>query len=300
MIALSGLSAFPITPADRHGTVDEAALRRLVARLAAARVDSIGLLGSTGTYAYLTREQRRRALEIALDEAAGAVPIVVGIGALRTDDALRLAEDAKAAGAAAGLLAPVSYTPLLDEEVFVHFETVATESGLPLCIYDNPGTTHFTFSPALIGRLSRVDGILGVKTGAKPKNEVAAQFRALGEAVQPGFSVGCSIDIAAPDALLAGAKAWYSVVGGTLPKATLAITRAAQAGDTAETARLHAGLEPLWECFRRHTSLRVVYALADLLGLCRAEPPRPILPLTGSARDDVAAALKALPADLAQ
>ena len=85
------------------------ALRRLVARLVAAGVDSIGLLGSTGTYAYLTRAERRRALDTALAEAAGRTPIVVGIGALRTDAAVKLAQDAKAAGAAgraarAGLL----------------------------------------------------------------------------------------------------------------------------------------------------------------------------------------------------
>src|SRR3954463_1321585 len=133
---LRGLSAFPITPADAEGRVDANALRKLVAALCAAKVHSIGLLGSTGTYAYLSRSERRRALDAALQEA-GQVPILVGVGALRTDEAVQLAQDAKAAGAAAGLLAPVSYTPLT-EEVFEHFATVARESGLPLCIYDNP------------------------------------------------------------------------------------------------------------------------------------------------------------------
>jgi Dihydrodipicolinate synthetase family len=164
MIILEGLSAFPITPSDARGQVDVTALRRLVARLCAAKVDSIGLLGSTGTYAYLSRSERRRAMEAALDEVGGQAPILVGVGALRTDEAVRLAQDAKAAGAAAGLLAPVSYTPLTEDEVFEHFATVARESGLPLCIYDNPGTTHFRFSPALIGRLSRLPEIIAVKS----------------------------------------------------------------------------------------------------------------------------------------
>ena len=135
---LRGLSAFPITPADAEGRVDVDALRKLVASLCAARVDSIGLLGSTGTYAYLSRSERRRALDAAIEEATGQVPILVGVGALRTNEAVRLAQDAKAAGAAAGLLAPVSYTSLTEDEVFQHFATVARESGLPLCIYDNP------------------------------------------------------------------------------------------------------------------------------------------------------------------
>lgn len=298
MTDLRGLSAFPITPADAAGIVDREALRRLVRRLVEAGVGSIGLLGSTGTYAYLTREQRRLAVEAAMAEAGGKVPVLVGVGALRTDEAVRLAQDAKAAGAAAGLLAPVSYTPLTNDEVYEHFVTVGRESGLPLCIYDNPATTHFAFTPGLIGRLSRLDGIVALKTGAQPKDQVGAQLRTLREAVRHGFSIGCSVDINAPEALLAGAETWYSVIGGTLPRACLAITRAARAGDAAETRRLHAAMEPIWETFRAHTSLRVVYVLADLLGLCRAEPPRPILPLGDWVRGDIAAALKRLPAEL--
>jgi 4-hydroxy-tetrahydrodipicolinate synthase len=105
----SGLLAFPITPADPSGRVDAAGLRQVIGWLVAAGVDSIGLLGSTGTYMYLARAERRRAIEIA---AEASVPLVVGIGALRTDEAVALAQDAMAAGAAAGQLAPVSYTPL--------------------------------------------------------------------------------------------------------------------------------------------------------------------------------------------
>ena len=298
MTDMTGLSAFPITPADPGGTVDPTALRAIVRRLVEAGVDSIGLLGSTGTYAYLTREQRRLAIEAAMQEAGDAVPVLVGIGALRTDEAVNLAQDAKGAGAAVGLLAPVSYTPLTNDEVYEHFVTVERESGLPLCIYDNPGTTHFTFTPGLIGRLSRLDGIVAVKTGALPADQVAGQLATLTSAVRHGFPVGCSVDLNVPEALLAGAVAWYSVIGGTLPKATLAITRAAQAGNAAETRRLYAAMEPIWETFRKHTSLRVVYVLADLLGLCRVEPPRPILPLSDWARADVAAALKRLPTEL--
>lgn len=298
MTNLTGLSAFPITPADESGVVDSDAMRRIVHRLVEAGVDSIGLLGSTGTYAYLTREQRRLATEAAMQEAGDKVPVLVGIGALRTDEAVRLAQDAKGAGAAVGLLAPVSYTPLSNDEVYEHFVTVERESGLPLCIYDNPGTTHFSFSPGLIGRLSRLDGIVAVKTGALPKDQVVDQLKTLKTDVRHGFPVGCSVDMNAPEALLAGATTWYSVIGGALPKASLAITRAAQAGDAAETRRLHAAMEPIWELFRKHTGLRVVYVLCDLLDLCQVEPPRPILPLGDWVKKEIAAALKRVPGEL--
>jgi 4-hydroxy-tetrahydrodipicolinate synthase len=294
MTVLTGLSAFPITPSDAGGHVDVAALRKLVARLCAAGVDSIGLLGSTGSYPYLSRSERRRALDAALNETSRRLPVVVGVGALRTDDAVALAQDAKAAGAAAGLLAAVSYTPLNEEEVFEHFATVASESRLPLCIYDNPGTTHFRFTPALVGRISRLPGIFALKSPAPEPHAVAAHLTELRRLVPEGFSLGYSGDWNAVEALLAGADAWYSVVAGLFPGVSAAVVRAVRSGDAAAARRLNAGLEPLWVLFKEFSSLRVIYTCADLLGICHAEPPRPILPLSGAARQRVADTLKAL------
>lgn len=153
-----GLSAFPITPQSPDGEVDAAGLARLVKRLVDARVHSVGLLGSTGTYAFLDREQRRRAVEVAADviaqstadaSSAGDVHaenedgrrrplLLVGVGHLRTNCAIDIAKDALAAGADAGLLSPVSYNPLNDEEVFEHFRAIAEAvPELPLVIYNN-------------------------------------------------------------------------------------------------------------------------------------------------------------------
>lgn len=294
MTILTGLSAFPITPSDAGGHVDVAALRKLVAPLCAAGVGSIGLLGSTGSYPYLSRTERRRALEAALEGTSGRLPILVGVGALRTDEAIRLAQDAQAVGAAAGLLAPVSYTPLTEEEVFEHFARVAGESGLPLCIYNNPSTTHFQFSPALVGRLSRVTGIIAVKSPAPEPHAVAAHLAELRSLVPGGFSLGYSGDWNSVEALLAGGDAWYSVVAGLFPQICMTIVRAVQNGDAVEARRLNASLQPLWDLLKEFSSLRVIYASADLLGICRAQPPRPILPLSGVARQRVADMLRAL------
>ncbi len=187
MSAFTGLSAFPITPCDAAGRLDEEGLRRLLAPLVEAGVDSIGVLGSTGTYAYLTRETRCRAVAVAAEAVAGRVPLLVGIGALRTDEAVRLARDAREAGASAGLLAPVSYTPLTEEEVFDHFAAVAGEGGLPLVIYDNPATTHFRFTPALIGRLARLPGVAAVKCPARHPRRQSGPWRSCAGPCPEGF-----------------------------------------------------------------------------------------------------------------
>ncbi len=289
MSLFRGLVAFPITPADEHGRVDADALRRLLRRLVEAGVPSIGLLGSTGTYAYLDRGERRRAVEAAVDEVAARVPLLVGIGALRTDEAIRLGEDAREAGAAGVLLAPVSYTPLTGDEVFVHFAAVAQAVRLPLCVYDNPGTTHFSFDAALVGRLSRLEQIEAVKTPAPAADLVPANLGALRDAAVAGFSVGYSVDWHATAALRAGGDAWYSVAGGLFPKPCLQIVDALARGDTALAAALDARLRPLWDLFTEFSSLRVMYACALHLGLSGAAPPRPILPLPAPVQRRIAA-----------
>jgi 4-hydroxy-tetrahydrodipicolinate synthase len=289
-----GLAAYPITPADADGRVDVDGLSRLVAPLVAAGVDAVGLLGSTGTYVYLSRPERRRAVAAAVEVAAGRTPLMVGVGALRTDEAVALARDAEAAGADALLLAAVSYTPLTEAEVERHVLTVAGATGLPLCLYDNPSTTKFAFSPALIERLAAAPTIRAVKRPPDASGEAAAAISALRARLPAGFSIGSSGDWAASEALLGGADMWHGVAAGLLPKPALRLTRAAIAGDAAEAERRDAAFAPLWALIREFGSLRVAYAMAGILGVSDAAPPLPLLPLGPADRDRVAAALGAL------
>jgi 4-hydroxy-tetrahydrodipicolinate synthase len=290
-----GLSAFPITPTNSQGRVDVAAYGRLVGRLAGSGVASIGALGSTGGYMYLTREERRRALEAAVEAAAGRVPLVAGVGALRTDDAVRLAQDAAEAGATAGLLSAVSYTPLTQDEVFEHCVAVARESGLPIVLYDNPVATGFRFSPDLIARLAREPGVVGIKNPTENPDKTTVHLAEQRAATPAGFSVGYSGDWNCAEALIAGADAWYSVLTGVLPAPGVAIARAVAEGDHVQARALNAALAPVWALFKAHTGLRVVYALAGILDLADAAPPRPILPLSAATIREVEQVLKALP-----
>lgn len=274
-MTMRGLSAFPITPTDAAGHPLPADLRRLILRLARAGVDSIGVLGSTGGYAYLEADQRRKVLETALDAAGGRVPVIAGVGALRSDTSAALARHAADAGATGLLLAPMSYTPLTEDEVFGHFETVAGASDLPICIYNNPSTTHFTFSPALIARLATLPTVTAVKMPLPAGGDFAGQIAALRADLPPDFAIGYSGD-------------WGC------PAATLTLACAARAGDRPETARWQARFQPMWDLFQAHGSLRVVHACARLMDLTDAQPPRPILPLPDALTPRLRAAMHAL------
>ncbi|SFJ28243.1 4-hydroxy-tetrahydrodipicolinate synthase [Albimonas pacifica] len=292
MTLFTGLSAFPLTPMDDEGRLDADLLGRTLDRIVTAGADSIGLLGSTGGYVYLTPEERKRTLRAAVECVDGRTPLIVGVGALRTDTAEDLARDAKAMGADGLLLAPVSYQPLTEEEVFRHFEAVAGD--LPLCIYNNPGTTRFSFSPDLIARLAEIPNVAAVKMPLPANGDYAGELRRLRAMTPGGFAIGYSGDWGAKDALLAGVDSWYSVAAGLLPGPALALVRAAQAGNAAEAERIDSAFQPLWALFREFGSYRVMFMLAEVLGIGHASPPRPILPLPEACRGRVQAALEHL------
>lgn len=251
MSLFHGLSAFPITPANEHGVVDMDGVMRLTAYLSASDVDSIGLLGSTGIYAYLSRTERCRTVRAAVKAVGGKTPLIVGVGTLRTDDAQNLARDAAAAGADGLLMAPVSYTALTQEEVYQHYKAVAEVTSLPLCIYNNPSTTHFSFSHEQLERLANVPNIAAVKMPAPPEGAVAQELTKLRSCSIRKLAIGYSGDWIAAEALLAGCDGWFSVLGGFLPNLAKALVEAARNSDAADVGAFSRIWKPAY-CVCRH------------------------------------------------
>ena len=209
---------------------------------------------------------------------------MAGIGAVRTERVIEHAHDAQAAGAAAVMLAPVSYQALTEDEVHGLFADVTAELSVPLCVYDNPGTTHFAFSDALHVRVAALAGVRAVKLpGDGAKDRIAA----LRPRVADSVALGVSGDQFAAAALDAGADVWFSVLGGLFPEAALTIVREREAAS--------ARLEPMWALFRRHGGVRVVATAAALLGLAgERNLPRPLRLLDGDARAELETALRSL------
>lgn len=277
-ISFTGLSAFPITPMP-GGIIDEAAFAKLITRLTDAKVDSIGAIGSTGSYAFMTRQERALIANLAVQNAQNT-PVIVSIGSIHLRDTLLLAEDAQKAGVQALLLPPMSYFPLREEEVFSLYEAVSRHVSVPVVIYDTPGTTQFLFSDELVQRICDLPHIGSIKVpSAFPTAEQAAQRLArLKTSLPQTVSIGVSGDPTAAPSLMAGAKIWFSEWGGLFPSLARQLTDAALGGNADGVSRISAIFQPFWDMSARYGgSLRVITSAAEIMGLAPAQSlPRPL------------------------
>lgn len=276
----TGLSAFPLTPVNDSG-VDTTAFIRIINCLTTAKVDSIGVLGSTGSYTYLTRTEREYVSKLAIDNSDG-IPVMVGIGAVNTRDVLQLTDDAQKAGASAVMLAPVSYQKLTDEEVYGLYKEVSKYLSIPLCVYDNPSTTNFVFSEDLHAEIAQLPQVRSIKIPpiSADLKEARQRVVSLRERIPDHVTIGISGDWRGLDGLSVGCDVWYSAIGGLLPHPIMDIVNAAQTQNFVLAQQLADGLTPLFELIKKYGSIRVTATAAEILGIvdyfCLPQPLKSI------------------------
>lgn len=153
-----------ITPFTDDGSeLDAAALANLVQRCIAAGVTGLVGTGSTGEFTTLTHDERRRATELIVAAAAGRVPTIAGTGALSTRETVELSVHAEKAGAAAVMIVPPFYTPLLWHELVAHLAAVADRISIPIMYYNLPSATGVSLTVERLEELKRVAGVTTFK-----------------------------------------------------------------------------------------------------------------------------------------
>lgn len=292
----TGLSAFPLTP-FRNERIDFNAFEKLLSNLVEVKVDSICAMGSTGLYPYLRYDEfasvTRKTVEI-----SGDIPVMVGVGALRTDEVLKRMEVAQKCSVDAVLIAPVSYHPLKDAEVFALFERAATEFDLPICVYENPIATKFTFSDDLYEQICQLPNIAAIKIPGMPfADETGVErLQKLRSIVPSTTAIGVSGDKYGVAGMAAGCDLWLSVVGGLFPKTIKHFISLVKSGETDAAIAASERLEQLWSLFANNNGgLRVVATAADILGFTEGNClPHPLAPLNGEDRESLSALLRDL------
>ncbi len=277
----TGLIAYPVTPFQADGTVSYEDLRGLADGLVPSGVDAITVLGSSGSFAYLDRSERSQVARTAIDAVDGRLPVAVGVSAVGTREVLDAAVDAQAAGAAGLVLSPVSYVPLTDDEVMAQVRAVCAATDLPVCLYNNPGTTQFDYSLQVVAELSALPEVVAFKDTAPDAATFNARHRELSGLVPDSFNHGVSGDLLMMTGEVAAA-AWHSGPAALLPAYYGRLRSAVVDGDQREIDRVRHVLGPLVDHVAGLRKISGLHLLARACGIAAGDPRPPLLPSPGS------------------
>jgi dihydrodipicolinate synthase/N-acetylneuraminate lyase len=218
------------TPFDEQGRVDAAALRAHVEWLVAEGVDGLMPCGTTGEGALLADDEVLAVVGLAVEAAAGAVPVVAHVGRPGTDATRALADAALQRGADAVSAVVPYYFPLEDEQIVAHFETlIAAVAPAPFLVYVIPGHTGNDLGAAELGGLLRA-GAAGLKDSTKSL-ERHTEYVAAARESRPDAAVFVGSDPLLGAARRAGGTGSVTAMANAVPGAIAALHRAADAGD---------------------------------------------------------------------
>jgi len=282
-----GIYPYLVSPVDRTGTVDEAVLERLVADLIAAGVNGVTPLGSTGEIMYLTPPQRRAVVAATLRVAKGRVPVVAGVAAFATSDAVEQAREFAALGVDGLVVMRQNAFPASEEGVIEYFTEVAHAVDVPVVLYTNPALLGSDFSIESLVALSRVPNIRYIKDATGDTGRILTLINRLGGKLEV-FSASAHIPTFV---FLLGGVGWMAGPACVVPQAAVELYRRVSAGDVQGALALQ---RPLWsinECFRKYPLAACIKAALQLRGYAVGDPIRPQSALGAAAREEIADAL---------
>jgi 4-hydroxy-tetrahydrodipicolinate synthase len=292
MTRFTGVHAFCVTPtADDGERIDEDRLRRYVDHQIDAGVHGLTFFGSTGGVGLYSEEERRLVARVAVEQARGRVPVVIGTGSLTTSETVRLSRYAEEIGAAGVLVVPISYWKPTADELVAHYEAVARAIAIPLVIYNNPWTTGVDITPDLLARLARTENIYHVKESSGDMSRATIIRTLTGDRM----IVWNGWDVAAPQAFIAGALGWGAGTASMIPRRCVELYAAAvEKRDMTLTQELFRPMLPLTELMTQRGYIRVAHTALDLMGRSMGNPRRPIRPLDAGDRARLGAILRDL------
>lgn len=288
-MSFSGVFPYLVSPVDSAGEVMPGVLTDLVDHLVDAGVHGLTPLGSTGEFAYLSQEQRRRVVDTVISANRGRVPVVAGVASTSTADAVAQTEYMVAAGADGILAILEAYFPVSDEGVEAYFTAIARAAkGRPVVLYTNPQFQRSDLSLPVIERLSRVDNIRYIKDASTNTGRLLSIIERTRGRMEV-FAASAHIPVCV---MMIGGVGWMAGPACIVPKQSIALYEAARAGDWTRAMDLQ---RPMWkvnEIFAKYSIAACIKTALDLQGFAVGAPMHPQMPLGEAARAEIASVLR--------
>jgi len=277
-----------VTPMLEDGSVDYPGLRRLIDWHIAEGTDCVGVVGTTGESPTVSVEEHWEIIRVAVEHAAGRIPIMAGTGANSTREAIEHSEYAKKIGADCTLSVVPYYNKPSQEGIYQHFKAIAEAVDIPMVLYNVPGRTVADMQVDTTLRCASLPGVIGVKEASGNIERAAWLIKH----APKGFSIYSGDDGTAIALMLLGGHGNVSVTANVAPRAMRNLCRAALAGDIQEATRIHFQLLNLHkQLFIEPSPAPAKWALAQL-GRCGATVRLPITPLTAAGQASVQQAMR--------
>jgi 4-hydroxy-tetrahydrodipicolinate synthase len=286
----TGAGTALITPFTSSGAVDEPAVRRLARRQIDAGIHFLVPCGTTGETPTLSHQEKRRIVEIVVEEANGKVPVLAGAGGYDTKEVIHTAQEWEKVGANGLLSVTPYYNKPTPEGLYQHYKAIAESTSLPIVLYNVPGRTGCNIDPATLARLATIPHVIGVKEATAN----ISQMLDICQTVPDGFLVLCGDDACTVPLMSIGGHGLISVASNEAPAEIAKMVEACERGDYAAARQLHRRLMPLMTVNFVEANPGPVKFAMSAMGLCENVFRLPMVPPRQASQEKVLAVLRDL------
>jgi len=271
-----GVAPALVTPFTSEDTIDEAAFRRLINRQIDGGVSGLVVLGTTGENPTITKAERRRIVDAAVETADGRVPVIVGTGTNNTDESVAFSEAAVDAGADGLLVVGPYYNKPSQDGFAAHVKTIADAADAPIILYNVPGRTRFNIAPETALHLAEaVPSVVGIKEASGEVEQLSDLL-----AHRPdGFGVYSGDDEMTLPLVAMGGDGVVSVLSNALPDPFCELVGAALDGDLDTARDLHTALLPAMRACFLETNPVPIKDVCAALGWMEPHVRLPLVPM---------------------
>jgi 4-hydroxy-tetrahydrodipicolinate synthase len=272
------------------GEVNAPVLARLCDDLIKAGVHGLTPLGSTGEFAYLSWNQRRRVVEVVLEAAKGRVPVVAGVASTTVADAVCQARELERLGCNGILAILEAYFPVTDEGVFAYFKAIAEAVSIPVVLYTNPNFQRSDLSLPVIDRLSRIPNVKYLKDASFNTGRLLSIINRVEGRLQV-FAASSHIPACV---MLIGGVGWMAGPACVAPRQSVELYELCRKGDWAAAMEKQRPLWSLNQAFAKYNLAACIKGGLELQGYAVGPPLAPQEPLTPEGNEEVRRALTAI------
>jgi dihydrodipicolinate synthase/N-acetylneuraminate lyase len=288
--AFHGVFPYLVSPIDASGQVKEVVLSALCEDLIAAGVHGLTPLGSTGEFAYLSWRQRRRIVEVVVAASHGRVPVVAGVAATTTMEAVFQAREFESLGCNGILAILEAYFPLPDEGIFTYFKEIAGAVSIPVVLYTNPNFQRSDLSLPVIEKLSRIANVNYIKDASSNTGRLLSIINRVEGRMQV-FAASAHIPACV---MLIGGVGWMAGPACLAPRQSIDLYERCRRGEWGSAMELQRRLWNLNQAFAKYNLAASIKGGLELQGYAVGGPLPPQAPLSPDGVEVVKRALIAI------